>query len=309
MPPLPGAVPDAGTGPLSRPGLGSVAQGADAGGVSGEVVSEFLADAGDGWLSLLEVEWELPAGGEGYLCARATVPRDAYLHEFSPLIPPGTHHNGLSMHPAGEAPDGVVACASEISGRQIFASGVGTQNMLLPDGIAMQVRAGEQMVLNLHLFNSDDKALEGRSGVRVHPMDAADVKDVAEIVLGGPLSLEIPPGGPTKQAGQCTFDHDATIFSIAPHMHRLGVHALITAGAPGAGAVTLYDGPYEFDSQKRYPVDFVQLNAGDVVHVECTYQNDTDASVSFGMSTRDEMCFASMMRFPTTSGSVYLCTN
>jgi hypothetical protein len=164
------------------------------------------------------------------------------------------------------------------------------------------------MVLNLHLFNSQSQALHGRSGVRVHTMQPADVKNVAEIVLGGPIALSIPPGGQTVQSGQCTFDHDATIFSVGPHMHRLGVHAKIGAHS-AAGDVMLFDGPYSFESQQRYPVDFVKLSAGDAVHIDCTYQNDSDMTVMFGTSTLDEMCFASIMRFPAQDGSAYLCTN
>jgi hypothetical protein len=276
---------------------------------SGKLVGRFLADAGDDWLSLIEAEWKLDPNSEAHLCARATVPRDAYLHEFAPLIPLGTHHTVLSVHAGGEAPDGVVSCAADVSGRQIFGAGVGTENEALPDGIAAQVHAGEQLLLNLHLFNAGDAPLEGRSGVKVRTMDEADVKNVAEGVLAGPLTLEIPPGGPTKQGGQCSFDHDATIISVGPHMHQLGVHMRVVAHSSVAGDTMLFDGPYAFDSQQRYPVDFVEMKAGDVVRVECTYQNDTDHAVAWGQSSLDEMCFASITRFPAANGAAYLCTN
>jgi hypothetical protein len=276
---------------------------------SGKLAGTFLADAGDDWLSLIEAEWKLDPNSEAHLCARATVPRDAYLHEFAPLIPLGTHHTVLSVHPGGEAPDGVVPCAADVSGRQIFGAGVGTKSETLPDGIAAQVHAGDQLLLNLHMFNASDEPLEGRSGVKVRTMDEADVEDVAEGVLAGPLTLEIPPGGPTKQAGQCTFDHDATIISVGPHMHQLGVHMRVVARSSVAGDTVLFDGPYAFDSQQRYPVDFVEMKAGDVVSVECTYQNDTDHAVAWGQSSLDEMCFASITRFPASDGAVYLCTN
>lgn len=276
---------------------------------SGTVVGTFLAKADDDWLSLIEAEWKLDPNSEAHLCARVTVPRDAYLHEFAPLIPLGTHHTVLSVHPAGEAPDGVVSCGADVSGRQIYGAGVGTDEWALPDGIATQVHAGEQMLLNLHLFNSSDKPLEGRSGVKVRTMDEADVKHLAEGVLAGPLMLDIPPGGPTKQSGQCTLEQDSTIISVGPHMHQLGVHMRVVAHSSVAGDVMIFDGPYAFDSQQRYPVDFVEMKAGDAIQVECTYQNDTDHEVTWGQSSLDEMCFASITRFPASAAGMYLCTN
>jgi hypothetical protein len=276
---------------------------------TGEVVSEFLAKADDDWLSLIAAEWKLAPNSEAHLCARATVPKDAYLHEFAPVIPLGTHHTVLSVQPGGAQPDGVVSCCADVSGRNIYGAGVGTKDWALPDGIATRVHAGEQLLLNLHLFNASDEPLEGRSGVNVHTMDEADVKHEAELVLAGPLALEIPPGGTTKQGGQCTFDHDSTIISVGPHMHQLGVHMRVVAHSSVAGDTMLFDGPYAFDSQQRYAIDFVEMKAGDVVQVECTYQNDTDHAVAWGQSSLDEMCFASLTRFPASSGGTYLCTN
>jgi hypothetical protein len=275
---------------------------------SGTLASEFLADAGNGWLSLLEADWKLAAGSEAYLCARVTVPRDAYFHQFSPVIPLGTHHTVLTVDKSASSADGVTPCSPDLSGHQIYGSGVGSKDYALPDGVAMRVRAGEQMVMNLHLFNSSDQPLTGTSGVLVHTMDEADVTNVAQGVLAGPLQLQIPPGRVT-QSGQCTLPKDATIFSVGPHMHQLGVQMKITAQSSVAGSMVLFDGPYNFDSQQRYPVDFLPMKAGDVVHVECTYENTTEHTVSFGQSTRDEMCFAGLILFPAQDAISYLCTS
>jgi hypothetical protein len=279
------------------------------GSASGTLASEFLADAGNGWLTLLEADWKLAANSETNLCARATVPRDAYFHEFSPVIPLGTHHTVLTVDQSPSSTDGVVPCGSpDLSGHQIYGAGVGSKDYALPDGVAMRVRAGEQLVMNLHLFNASSEPLTGRSGVLVHTLDEADVENVAQGVLAGPIQLQIPPGHVT-QSGQCTLPKDATLFSVGPHMHQLGVHMKIVAQSSVAGSTMLFDGPYSFDSQQRYPVEFLPLKAGDAVHVECTYENTTDRTVSFGQSTRDEMCFAALILFPAQDAISYLCTN
>jgi hypothetical protein len=274
---------------------------------AGSLAAEALADAGDGWLSLVEADWKLDPQRERYICARITVPRDVYVHEFLPVAPVGTHHSGLSVEPAGSGPDEVYDCGPDLSGHQIYGSGVGTKAYALPDGVAMPVRAGEQLVLNLHLYNTTDAELSGRSGVRARSVDEHSVQHLAESILAGPLSLTIPLGQST-QTGQCTIADTSTFFNVAPHMHRLGVHMKVVAQRQTAGEIVLFDDAYAFDSQQRYAIDPLMLTAGDVIHVECTYENTTTHMVSWGQSTNDEMCFAGLNRYPATS-SGYLCTN
>lgn len=268
--------------------------------------TEFLADAGDGWLSLIEADWELAPGTETHLCVRATVPRDVLLHEFTPINPLGTHHTVLSVHPGG-ALDGVVLCGADVSGRNLYSAGVGTEPWVLPEGVATRVSAGEQLMLNLHLFNTGGDELRGRSGVLVRTLGEAEVEHEAGALLAGPIMLEIPPGRSTVN-GQCTFFDDATIFGVAPHMHQLGVHMKVVANSSDAGVVVLFDGPFSFESQLRYPVDFVAMKTGDTVDVACTYENDTDGNVLWGDSSLSEMCFASINRFPS-HGTGYVCVN
>jgi hypothetical protein len=269
----------------------------------------FLTAEDGGWLRLIAARWQLPAGREAHFCVRVTAPRETYLHEFSPLSPTGTHHTVLTAVAGGNTPDGVVSCSgNDISGHQIYGSGVGTEASTLPDGIAMHVQAGEQLVLNLHLFNTRDGALDGISGVMARPMPADQVSQVAEGVLAGPLGFKLPVGRATAN-GKCTFSHAATIFSVQPHMHQLGVHMKVIAQRAAAGSVTLFDDDYSFDTQQRYPASMVAMQAGDTVKVECTYQNDTQHTVSWGQSSLDEMCFAGLARFPADPGSSYLCAN
>lgn len=272
---------------------------------NGRIVSDFLSDADDAWLTLIEVDWELLPGQEDHLCARMRVERGEYLHEFMPLSPLGTHHTQLSVYDSADLPDGVTSCGPDIGGHHIYGAGVGSESFALPEGIAMRIEEGQQVLLNLHLFNTGAEPLSGRSGVRVRIMPEAEVENLAEIVLGGPQQLTIPPGRVT-QTGQCTFGSDATIFNLAPHMHQLGVH-LRAVAMTQPSEIVLYDGPFAFDLQQRHPVDFVQVRAGEAVRIECTYENSSDNTVGFGLSSLDEMCFASMMRFPAQGG--YLCTD
>src|SRR5687768_382484 len=65
----------------------------------------------DGWVSLMEGDWTLPAGQpDTYYCVYATVPRDMYIKAFRPLIPLGTHHTVLTLFNGSSPADGIHPC-------------------------------------------------------------------------------------------------------------------------------------------------------------------------------------------------------
>ncbi|HKP59019.1 MAG TPA: hypothetical protein VJV78_19995 [Polyangiales bacterium] len=264
------------------------------------VPETFKGDAGDGWKTLVTGRWEVPAGQETYHCARFTLPETITVSSFRALSPPGTHHTLLTIVDNPTDPDGSAPCTAGTNGKKsITGSGVGSNDLNMPAGVAMEVKAGQQLLLNLHLFNVTDKPITGTSGTLFKPMAVADVKQYAEGVLAGQINLSIPVGGPTMQSGDCTMTHDSTLFAVSPHMHQLGVHLKAVAKSSTAGEVVLMDKPYSFDEQLVYPLDKeVPMKKGDIVHVECTYQNTTNKPVMFGESSLSEMCFAGVYRYP-----------
>jgi hypothetical protein len=257
---------------------------------------------------LLEGAWELPPGEEGYRCVRLTATEDLYVKEFQPIAPLGTHHTLLSVNPMPTAPDGVSTCSAGDNGHTtLLGSGVGENYSAgpLPDGVAYKVAKGSQLNLNLHLFNVGSAVLKGTSGTRVRTTTADKVTQFAETILAGPLMLSIPMGKSTS-TGKCTLKTDTTVFAVAPHMHQLGVHLKAVANRAGGEPVMLYDGPYDFNEQRQFTANQLGLKAGDTVSVECTYQNDTQRTVSFGESSLDEMCFIGLYRYPV-AGEGLIC--
>ncbi len=249
-------------------------------------------DAAAAWVTLMTTDWSLPAGTETYLCLRVTIDHDFIIAGFDPIAPLGTHHSVLTISPFATQPDGVVTCGGlAIEPNIIYGSGVGTQALEMPAGVGVKVTTGQQLMLNLHLFNTSDAPLTGTSGVRVRQLAADAAVHQAEALLAGPLSFQIPVGVSTID-GACTLGTASTIFAVGPHMHKLGVH--MTAQI---GATPLLDRDYTFDAQTFTPVA-VQAQAGDRITTACTYANDTGAPVHFGQSTNDEMCFLIVYRYP-----------
>jgi hypothetical protein len=258
-------------------------------------------DAGsDDWATLITGNWTMSAGTEGYRCTRLTVTEDLYITGFRAINPNGTHHTVLTVgSPSGA--DGTSSCSAGTNAdTMIFGSGVGPDaEMHLPAGVGMKVTAGQQLVLNLHLFNTTDAEISGLSGTEVITVPAAQVQNVAEAILMGPtVTLSIPPNQVSTQNGSCTMNGDVTLFAVGPHMHQLGTHMKVVAESSVDGTVTVHDGPYDFYEQKLYSIDSISMNQGDKIQVSCTYDNDTGSTVTFGDSSTEEMCFATMYRYP-----------
>src|SRR3569623_645214 len=192
---------------------------------------------------LISGDWTLQPDSENYVCVRKTITEDTYIKTILPIAPPGTHHFVL-MVGAPDAPAGITSCDSSLSKPAIFASGVGVQPLAMPDGIAIHIAAGQQLLLNLHLFNASDTILTGTSGIAIESSPPVDTAHSAGVILAGKTIGLTVATGVTTQDATCT---------------------------------TTASGKY---------------------HVTCTYANYSGATVKFGESTEDEMCFAITFAYP-----------
>jgi hypothetical protein len=291
--------PDAAQGASSSSGQGTSSSGGQGGSGGG--------GAGGEWVTLLKGQWELAPGEETYKCVRKTLEQDLYITAFRALSPLGTHHTVLAVgDPSG--PDGIGPCGGTGFGmNMIFGSGVGTGEVHFPDGLSLRVPAGQQLVADLHLFNTAADPLLGESGNEALLTTADAAGELVDNMLAGPAFLYLPPNQQSVVTGNCTMDADVSIVAVQPHMHWLGIHMKVVA-KKATGDVVLHDGDFNFDSQIYYPVSpEVSLAKGEKLHVECTFNNTTSATVTFGESTTDEMCLASVYRYPASGAAHTIC--
>src|SRR6202008_2811804 len=126
------------------------------------------------YTTLIGRSWTLAAGQpDTYRCVRVTMTEDVYVHSFRAQAPLGTHHTVLGIA-SGTRPDGEYNCTTaEVGHQMLYASGVGTPDLTSPDGIAVKIPSGTQIVLNLHLYNATDGELGGDSSILVETLPAA----------------------------------------------------------------------------------------------------------------------------------------
>lgn len=259
-----------------------------------------------GFTTLISRAYTIPAGAEFYRCAALTATEDIYINTFRALSPLGTHHTVVAVEDTPTRADGEYDCnASALGHTMLFASGVGTDDLAFPSGVGIKVSAGQQIFLNLHLYNTSDASISGEAGALVKTITAAELTDEAEMVFGGTFQIFLTgtSTAPQTVTGKCSFPQAATVVALWPHMHQLGTHMKVSHNG-----TTILDEAFDFNEQYNYPMaNPLQVAAGEKLDVECTYVNTTGGIVTFGDSSSMEMCFAGIYRYPATGAGVFDC--
>jgi hypothetical protein len=258
-----------------------------------------------GYTELISEDWTLPSGTEQFHCVKLTTTTDLWISGLRPIAPLGTHHTVLAFGDP-DGPDGTTTCGQTfaLGSTVLYASGVGTEALELPDGVAVNVPAGKQILLNLHLFNATGDSLSGHSGISITTLAPGAVTSEAGVILAGKaIGLQVPPGVSTS-TGTCTVPTATQLYAIMPHMHQLGTHMKVTRRDDTSSRVLL-DEAYSFGDQRYRMVSPIEpAAAGDTMSIECTYDNPGSTTVTFGESTTDEMCFAITYTIPRITGTL-----
>ena len=261
---------------------------------------------------LMAYDWTLQPGQEDYYCLFQTLKEDLWVHEYRPLSPTGTHHVSIGYGDPNR-PDGTYLTGDDIGGgarcngvtlgdQLAFGALVGTKGFAMPEGVGVKIAAGKQLLLSVHVSNTSDKVLSGRTGIEVVHADPATIRDQAELLFINDIAIQVPPGKST-QVGTCTLDADSTFFALLHHMHRTGAHMTTKAMPANGPATTLLDGDYTFTDQQYHQMEpMLKLAKGDRLQVKCDFENPGSRTFTFGESTDDnEMCIAIMYRYPASA--------
>lgn len=268
---------------------GAAAGAGDVGGQGTGASNAGGAGAGGGasldWQALMEADWSLePFSEETSDVHTITVDEDIYIGAIRPIAPPGTHHTLLGINNLN-------------MGNIIYASGVGTNAIIFPEGVGLKLAAGETLVLQLHLFNPSGEPISGKSGIEIVEIAPENVEQEADLYLPGPFDLAIPPNQEFTQTSTCNVQAPMNIFAVFPHMHQLGTHFKTTLVVDGETSV-LHDDAYSFSEQAFIQFNPIALSPGDEIITECTWNNTTAGTVGWGESSTTEMCFSILYRYP-----------
>src|SRR6185503_15024967 len=110
-----------------------------------------------------------------FRCVTVQADHGMYTTACHAVAPLGTHHTVLTIGDSGPAGEDDNCGGTSPNSEMLFASGVGTDDLVFPTDVAIKVEAGRYLLLNLHLFNTQPGSeLSGHSGIWVKTVDSVD---------------------------------------------------------------------------------------------------------------------------------------
>jgi hypothetical protein len=172
----------------------------------------------------------------------------------------------------------------------------------IPEGVAFRIGAQSVLMVQTHWINTSTTPAKGQTvfNIGIKPPDGT--RKAAQLFATYTANVSVPPRGPGRAKTECVIQNDLSFFAFGGHAHEWGTHIRIAVDRQGKKE-TLYDQPWEAHYQADPPLNYYDTNTplslrkGDVLHLECEYQNTTDAALRFPR----EMCVALGFYFPGTA--------
>ncbi len=178
----------------------------------------------------------------------------------------------------------------------------GGKNFELPPEAGFAEEAGQtHWAVQIHYNNTQGLVGEvDATGYDLCTTDSLRPND-ADILATGTFDITIPPRSVHETTCEMKVPQafgKINVISSWAHMHRLG-RAESAKRVRGGEETTLLDAPaYDFSTGAAATAIQVEIAAGDMVRTMCRWQNTTDATVTYGEKTSDEMCFAFLTYYP-----------
>jgi mono/diheme cytochrome c family protein len=256
---------------------------------------------------------------ETYLTASSVVPGDTAMvhHALLFLISPANLPTIEKLDAAEEGPG--YTCFGGPGGGSLTTLGAwvpGSTTIPTAPGSAFVIQKGARIVLQMHyntLALGGAAPPEERSTVRLWTSTTKPTHRIELLPLAH-LGMEIPAGDPASLEERVfRMPTDATLVSLAPHMHLLGTEIRASleresesdAGEVFAETCLINIPAWDFNWQQSYPLAKdarLPVKKGDRLRLRCTYDNSAanqpmvdglkkmPTDVHWGEGTLDEMC-------------------
>jgi hypothetical protein len=185
---------------------------------------------------------------------------------------------------------------------------VGGCNVEFPAEMGLELAdpgTGRKIMIQWHHYNFTGSTQLDASKIQICTVPGNARPNVGGLTWLGTENFNsifgMPPGVESKFDGTCLNETSAPITIVAfwPHMHEIGTNMYTEVLRTGGMVEPVFDKPFQFDHQVHYDMDpYVVLQPGDKIRAECTFFNSTPASVAFGQSTKQEMCYQFAFSYP-----------
>jgi hypothetical protein len=246
--------------------------------------------AGQG-LQVVVGPFEVPSGEEVQKNYYQKLPNDEdiYVTKIEFKFNTGSHHLNIFKSDSVLVEDHVENSFSALqfeSWDMVAASQKGSFTWTLPPGVAIKLKAHQQMDFQTHYVNAGTQATpngRGKAIVNFWTTDKANVTNVVGAVFSNNKTVVIPAH---TAATFCKvvkpFDHDVNLLLMTGHFHSRGKQFIVGHW----NGTKLTDTIYQSTAWDEPPIlQFPQplaIKAGDSLAYITTYENRTDKEIKFG---------------------------
>jgi len=181
------------------------------------------------------------------------------------------------------------------------SAGDGGEVVGLPDGLAIRVPEGQQIVLQAHYINTTGETQTVNDSVSLQLAEPSEILAFANYYVTNDDQFVVNPMAAGESVSHCTLDRDLDVVTMLGHMHEEGTnYRLEIVDDADTVLEVLYDHVWEPSFTSHPPVDYwtaaepLHLPAGTRLRQTCNWQNTTPEPLTFPR----EMCLAFMYYFP-----------
>lgn len=257
----------------------------------------------EAFLRLYSPKLVIPPNSDTTLCSYLDfhAPEDITLTATRGQQMDGGHHTAVFVANSPRTDFEPDECTDEEMMNYRYVAGAGGGGGLdteMPDGVALRIQEGQQVVIQSHYINTSDEPMT--------VMDAVDLEyaeDEAD-AIADPFAMidddfEVPPQTEGyERVSECTADEDMDIHMLLGHTHEYGTLFEFELLADGEEPELLYhaiDGRLLRNTPEIKIYDPpLRLEEGDSFRMICAWDNPND----YALTWPEEMCVALMYYGP-----------
>jgi Copper type II ascorbate-dependent monooxygenase, C-terminal domain len=231
-------------------------------------------------------------------------PEELLATGFEVKMRPGSHHlilynfenpNSPNLPPLGMIRDQNMANGDlnlrvqKVKSVPLFQAASSDFRIDLPPGYAFKVPKNATFDLNSHYFNKTDATRYGEVYANIYSRPAAQVNQLCEVAYLEPGEISIKPNSTTVITTDFIVEKETHYVLLTSHYHKRGKKFEIQiVGGPRNGQQIYYSEDYEHPLWKPFQPELV-LQPGEGLRSIVTYENETNRTVVFGVTSEDEM--------------------
>ena len=227
---------------------------------------------------------------------------EVYLTGFEMKARPGTHHMiaysfakddvlpPLNVMYDQNMPNNTIALRSgKSTGGALFQSPQADYRFNLPEGYAVKTAPNASFLMNSHYFNSSSKTRFGEIYANFYTLPLNQVKQVLDVQYWSPEDISLPPNQKTTMQTDYIMEKETVIPLLLSHYHKRGEKFEVRIkGGTRNGELIYSSTDYEDPLAKTFSPALV-LKKGEGLTTFVTYNNTTNRTIKFGVTSEDEM--------------------